>query len=139
MTKGESRRTLMICVDSMADEIMDGRFFCSGDQGMQQERPFHGLMQLLISMDACLSEAQYPMAFDMMRTFAKAESVLSLPIREGEVPIGKIATFSIRILFRQNASWQGSITWVEGRKMESFRSVLELVFLMNSALHGEAK
>jgi hypothetical protein len=50
---------------------------------------------------------------------------------------GKLATFSLRILFRQNASWQGSITWCEGRSEESFRSVLELLMLMNSALESK--
>jgi hypothetical protein len=38
------------------------------------------------------------------------------------------------VLFRQNASWQGSITWMEGKQEQSFRSALELIFLMNSAL-----
>jgi hypothetical protein len=40
----------------------------------------------------------------------------------------------VRVLFRQNASWQGSVTWMEGRQEESFRSALELLLLMKSAL-----
>ena len=43
----------------------------------------------------------------------------------------------MRILFRQNASWQGSVTWLEGGRDESFRSVLELLLLMHSALETE--
>ena len=50
---------------------------------------------------------------------------------------GEAATFALRILFRQNASWQGSITWLEGEAEQSFRSVLELILLMDSALRGE--
>lgn len=50
---------------------------------------------------------------------------------------GKRATFALRVLFRQNASWQGSVTWLEGGQEESFRSVLELLMLMNSALTEE--
>jgi len=42
-----------------------------------------------------------------------------------------------RILFRQNASWQGSVVWVEGRQEERFRSALELVLLMDSALTAQ--
>ena len=41
---------------------------------------------------------------------------------------------SVRILFRQNASWQGSVLWREGGQEERFRSALELVLLMDSAL-----
>ncbi|MBQ6876068.1 MAG: hypothetical protein IJN46_07520 [Lachnospiraceae bacterium] len=44
------------------------------------------------------------------------------------------ATFSVQILFRQNASWQGSVLWVERKIEESFRSVLELLLLIDNAL-----
>ena len=50
---------------------------------------------------------------------------------------GKVATFFIRVLFRQNASWQGSVFWHEGKQEERFRSVLELLLLINSALSLE--
>ena len=43
----------------------------------------------------------------------------------------------VRVIFRQNASWQGSVSWLEGRRDESFRSVLELLMLLNSALEQE--
>ena len=52
---------------------------------------------------------------------------------------GRAATFALRVLFRQNASWQGSVSWMEGNREESFRSVLELLFLMNSALESKKK
>jgi hypothetical protein len=45
----------------------------------------------------------------------------------------------VRVLFRQNASWQGSLTWLEEGKEESFRSVLELLLLMHSALDPETR
>ena len=43
---------------------------------------------------------------------------------------GEIATFLVTVLFQQNASWQGTILWVEGKKSEDFRSVLELLKLI---------
>ena len=53
----------------------------------------------------------------------------------GEVShVGELATFAVRVLFRQNTSWQGSITWCEGKREEPFRSVLELILLMSTAL-----
>jgi hypothetical protein len=50
---------------------------------------------------------------------------------------GKVATFATKVLFRQNASWQGSVSWVEGQREEAFRSVLELLFLIDSAISEE--
>ena len=49
---------------------------------------------------------------------------------------GALATFRLRILFRQNSSWQGFVSWVEGRQEESFRSTLELLMLLDSALRA---
>ena len=42
----------------------------------------------------------------------------------------------IRVLYRQNASWQGRVVWREESRSETFRSALELLFLMHSALDG---
>ena len=49
---------------------------------------------------------------------------------------GEIATFLVTVLFRQSASWQGTVLWVEGKKSEDFRSVLDLLKLITS-LRGE--
>ncbi|MBR5319181.1 MAG: hypothetical protein IKU46_06265 [Peptococcaceae bacterium] len=45
-----------------------------------------------------------------------------------------IATFKVKVLFRQSASWQGKLIWIEGKQEIAFRSALELVKLMDSAL-----
>lgn len=45
---------------------------------------------------------------------------------------GKLATMRMRVMFRQNASWQGTIKWVEEDLQEEFRSVLELMLLIDS-------
>ena len=42
--------------------------------------------------------------------------------------------FVITITHRQNATWQGSVTWVEENRTQSFRSALELLRLMDSAV-----
>ena len=44
------------------------------------------------------------------------------------------ATFLVRVLFRQNASWQGSIQWLDGKASRPFRSLLEMILLINEAL-----
>lgn len=42
--------------------------------------------------------------------------------------------FFIQITSCQNASWQGTITWTNGRKAENFRSALEMIKLIDSAV-----
>lgn len=43
-------------------------------------------------------------------------------------------SFVIEVKSQENHTWQGTIAWVEGKKKENFRSALELLRLMNSAL-----
>lgn len=47
---------------------------------------------------------------------------------------GKDATFIIRVSHRQHSSWQGEVTWIDGKKKEYFRSALELVKMIDEAL-----
>ena len=43
-------------------------------------------------------------------------------------------TFVIKVMNTQNATWQGTVTWTDGKRTEPFRSALELIKLMDSAL-----
>lgn len=44
------------------------------------------------------------------------------------------ATFLIEIKNNENQSWQGKLTWVEEKKECCFRSALELIKIMDSAV-----
>ena len=48
-------------------------------------------------------------------------------------------SFVVEIKSRENHTWQGSITWVEAQQKENFRSALELIRLMDSALGDNNK
>ena len=50
---------------------------------------------------------------------------------------GRRETFVVQVLNTQNASWQGTVTWTDGGKTQSFRSALELIKLIDSALEEE--
>ncbi len=43
-------------------------------------------------------------------------------------------TFLVKILFRQNSSIQGELTWVEENKTICFRSFMEIVSLIQEAI-----
>ena len=43
-------------------------------------------------------------------------------------------TFIVNVMFRENATWQGEVVWADEKKKQYFRSALELIKLMDSAL-----
>lgn len=43
-------------------------------------------------------------------------------------------TFIVKVLDRQNATWQGSVIWVEEHRERYFRSALELLKMIDGAL-----
>lgn len=48
-------------------------------------------------------------------------------------------TFVISVKCRQNHTWQGTVKWIEGQKEIPFRSVFELIKLIDSAIELEEK
>ena len=127
---GEEYRTTLVCVDSYLDGVPKGRFY---NPYMTAEQPFQSLTQFLQGMEATLETMDFPKAYTVTRTFAPLPKAKPGEAT-GERQPGAMATFAVRILFRQNASWQGSVTWLEGKREQSFRSVLELILLMSTAL-----
>ena len=51
--------------------------------------------------------------------------------------VGHKASFIVPVTSRQNATWQGSISWTERGVTKHFRSALELIKLIDSALDEE--
>ena len=129
--KGELNRTVMIYVDSCIDGIISGRFHVASNQEAQ---PFHGLCQLLLGINENLDRENFPQSFAELRKFQKPSKLTSSSPLQMNQKSGSVATFSVRILFRQNASWQGNIVYAEQNLSSSFRSLLELLTLMDSVL-----
>ena len=128
---GNEYRTTTICVDSYENQVLTGRFYNPYyPEGIQ----FHSVMGFLQKMEEMLNQMNFPQAFSGVRTFSKTPIMTAREVHEGKIQKGKLATFALRVLFRQNTSWQGSISWLEGGREETFRSVLELLFLMDSAV-----
>lgn len=126
----EAYRTTTVCVDSYEAGVFSGYF---SNPYLDGPRSFRSLSQFLLEMEDALDQMDFPKAYHTVRTFqAPAGTPRSVP--ELDCQTGRAATFAVRILFRQNASWQGSIVWLEGKQEQSFRSALELIFLMNNAL-----
>jgi len=128
----EEFRSTRVCIDSYENGVLCGSLH---NPYFEQGCSFESTTQFLLEMEKLLEQMEFPKAFQSPRTFAKTSDTTGPP---AEIRCsGNLATFTIRVLFRQNASWQGSVVWHEGRQEESFRSVLELLLLMHSALSME--
>ena len=132
---GDRHRTTLLCIDSYDNGVPSGRFFhpyCSESQS------FHSLTQLLTRMEQVLEEAAFPASYTDTRTFSDPPLPAPAPDGTFRPRQGETATFAVHILFRRNSSWQGSVSWLEGGREQSFRSVLELILLLDSALRAAA-
>ena len=49
------------------------------------------------------------------------------------------STFIVKVDNRQNGTWQGQIVWADENRTEHFRSMLEMLKLMEDAMTGEMK
>lgn len=128
---GNVFRTTLLCIDSYDDRILKGHF---SNSYYSDGVPFESTIDFLIKMESMLEEMNWPQAFSIRRSFQNSEEKCATPISKGTVKEGNVATFSLRILFRQNSSWQGALYWHNAKMEESFRSVLELLMLIDSAL-----
>ena len=132
--QGNEYRTTLVCVDDRKDGRFSGRLYNPYWEG---GAAFNGVMDFLVKMEELLDQMKLPQSFTAKRSFGPLPGSAATPEPDLTRRHGEAATFSIRVLFRQNASWQGSVSWLEGRRDESFRSVLELLMLLNSALEQE--
>lgn len=132
---GAEYRATLICIDSYENGIPVGRFY---NPYLEAGRTFRSTSQFLWEMERTLDNMDFPQAFTAIRAFD------SPPARTFDLPDelprrGEKATFTVKVLFRQNASWQGILTWQEGQRERSFRSALELLLLMDSAIQEDEK
>lgn len=129
-----AEQMIFIGVDSYAEKSVAGRLW----HGCRGEASFTNLMQLLLLIDKILEDQGFPEAQLDCKRFARPETLAcSLPTETaepGKPTCGALASFRLKILFRQNASWQGIVTWTESRQEQSFRSALELIMLLDNAL-----
>lgn len=128
-------RTTMIFIESYADKTLCGKI---RNPYLGKELKFTNVMQFLIQMEALLDMMDYPQSFAGTRKFwnnATANQWPQMPDSEAsDSPQAGLASFALKVIFRQHASWQGSLHWLDEHREESFRSVLELLKLIDEAL-----
>ena len=101
---------------------------------------FSNALELLVRMNEMFDDLKFPQSSVEYRSFRnkrnrldsgeRDESLVSEVIQNENVQ----AKFVVHVQFRQNATWQGTIEWVEENKTQRFRSALEMLKLMEEAL-----
>ena len=126
-------KTSIIKITSYNNKTLEGLFF---NPFFKTEKVFENLTQLLLLTEELHDNLGFP-ARSMEKRLVKPEDTDTSNLTDaGPEHLNKevIATFIINIIFRQNASWQGNLDWVEQNVETSFRSVLELVLLIDNIL-----
>ena len=111
-------RPTTICVDSCSDFVLKGRFY---NLCLQNGKEFSSLMQLLLLMDELFDDMGFPKAYTSPRKFSRDSVCEYHPAASSEILKGAVATFEVRVIFRQHASWQGTVAWLEGKQEENGR------------------
>jgi hypothetical protein len=74
---------------------------------------FDSLLEFFLEMEKLLDAMGFPQSFLAVRSFADQPERVTQPLPEAEVQEGQCGPFSVGVLFRQSASWQGAVTWLE--------------------------
>lgn len=107
--------TYLLEVTSYQDGVLKGTLTNSISE---EKTSFCGAIELLLLID---------------RPHIWTESAATM-----KIPPEGIAAFQITIYFHQHTSWQGTIRWAEQNEERCFRSTLELILLLDTALRGDS-
>lgn len=141
-TDTASRNLIAVCVDGRLETDIYGRFYTLY---AEDAIPFEGVCSLLLQMDRVYDTIDFPQSQTKHRKFNKDLSNRFTTVqneRNGHLKAsnrkGRQSTFIVKVDFRANSTWQGTVTWVEGNEKVCFRSALELIRLIDSAA-GDVK
>lgn len=137
-----------MCIDSYDGEKQCGRLY---HQYTGHTVLFSTLFEALDRMERLYDELQFPQASTDIRRFQEDEETgenrkrcvgrpgITETFDRVIVHRGEDATFIIRVQYRQYSSWQGEVTWMDGKRRRPFRSVLELARLIDKAMNVSGK
>ena len=130
---------VILCVNRVDHGQLAGLMYHSYSA---QAEPFSGIEEMTHRMERLYDALRFPFPGTSERSFGQTKT--SVPtLTEGDKVMadekllskhGDLGTFIVRVQHRQNSSWQGRITWMEENKTLNFRSVWEMIKLIESAV-----
>lgn len=133
---------ILVCMDTPRNMELCGQWY---NPFLPSPVHFQSVLQLLCGMEEFYNRLAFPQEACCCRSFHHEVPQPVRQKRDREVrrymsdellkeKRGEKATFVVQVQFRQNASWQGTITWAEQNETRHFRSTLELIKLMDEIL-----
>lgn len=126
---------ITVCIDKSINGIISGRLLCPI---LPRPHHFTDVGSMLLQMEEMLDTIGYPCAFQRLRSFNDEPPKYSKPnYAEKVIPIlpeqkkGELLTATVRIISRQNASWQG-VAEIEDGRVFKFQSCLVFLKLLVS-------
>lgn len=131
-----------VCVDGRKNFEMIGTIY---NVYLPKPAKFRSVNEIVLIMETIFKTISFPQSYCEERAFSAKQRLTQKRREETEVrqymdediftkEQGKKATFVIQVHFRQNATWQGTITWTDEKKAQRFRSTLEMLKLMGDAI-----
>ena len=132
-------RTCIVCIDSYENGAITGKIV---HPCFSEPFQFNNIIVFLKLMEMLFDMFEYPQASTKRRSYqSKIQKIIEsknlqpfmFEMKDEVNKLnGRVATLQLRVIFRQNTSWQGTVHWMERNKKENFRSFLELLMLIDS-------
>ena len=108
---------------------------------------FCGVAQLLRAMESLFDTLDMPQASCEKQTFRPLKRVKKKDEDEKMERFAETqkrteteqASFLVHVVYRQYNTWQGTITWIQDKTSRNFKSVLEMLKLMDDAINGSSQ
>ena len=149
---------VVLCADEVLEhDTFRGRIY---HKYSKEAIPVSSFWELVREMENLFNEIQFPRAGIRDRSFTKepptgkgqiqskgnAQQAPGIIRKEREIVMsdkellkmhGDYGTFIIRVQQRQGGTWQGRITWADRNKTVHFRSVMEMIKLIEDGMLAE--
>lgn len=129
---------MVICIDDTDEAGDPGRLYSCYSR---EPARFEDQYQLLLLMEQVMENINYPQSSVALRQYGKKSTTEYARHDRPDKVVeqkellnhrGERATYAVRIQYRQNATWQGEIVWLEQNETRSFSSELEMLKLMDN-------
>ena len=145
-----ARNLICVCIDDNKNADYQGLIY---HQYADEPISFNGISSMILEMENLFDEWDFPQRGLAERKFDKKKENHKRPVPETEddklkIEIisdthgvrnvqnkkGKLATFVIQVVYRQDASWQGHVIYQEDNEKLDFNSALELIKIIDRAV-----
>lgn len=145
-----AKNLICVCIDDNKDADYQGFIY---HQYADDSISFSGVAGLILEMENLFDEWDFPQRglaerkFDKKKenharpVFENADDKLKIEIisdthgvRNVQNKKGKLGTFVIQVVFRQDATWQGHVIYQEENEKLDFNSALELIKIIDRAV-----